>query len=210
MLLTIDIGNTNVTVGLYDGDTLGPRWRLATEHHRMPDEYGILLVNLFEHAGRRPTDVQGIALASVVPPLTGTFVTVCEDYFGRSPFVVDAGVKTGVRIKYDDPKQVGADRVVDAAAVQKLYGGPAWEPPSPLTLFRRRATTWAAPSRPASALPPTRSSSTPPSCPGWTFRCRPPQSDATPCTRSNRACFSAMSAWWKAWWRAFGVSWGHR
>jgi type III pantothenate kinase len=125
MLLTIDIGNTNVTVGLYDGDTLGPRWRLATEHHRMPDEYGILLVNLFEHAGRRPTDVQGIALASVVPPLTGTFVTVCEDYFGRSPFVVDAGVKTGVRIKYDDPKQVGADRVVDAAAVQKLYGGPA-------------------------------------------------------------------------------------
>jgi len=125
MLLTIDIGNTNVTLGLYDGDTLGPRWRLATEHNHMPDEYGILLVNLFQHVGRTPADVQGIALASVVPPLTGTFVSVCENYFGQSPFVVDAGVKTGVRIKYDDPKQVGADRVVDAAAVQKLYGGPA-------------------------------------------------------------------------------------
>lgn len=125
MLLTIDIGNTNVTLGLYDGDTLGPRWRLATEQHRMPDEYGILLFSLFQHAGRTPADVHGIALASVVPPLTGTFVGVCETYFGQVPFVVDAGVKTGVRIKYDDPKQVGADRVVDAAAVQKLYGGPA-------------------------------------------------------------------------------------
>jgi len=125
MLLTIDVGNTNVTLGLYDGDTLGPRWRLATEQHRMADEYGILLVNLFQHAGRSPADVQGIALASVVPPLTCTFVAVCENYFGQAPFVIDAGVKTGVRIKYDDPKQVGADRVVDAAAVQKLYGGPA-------------------------------------------------------------------------------------
>jgi type III pantothenate kinase len=125
MLLTIDIGNTNVTLGLYDGDTLGPRWRLATDHNRMADEYGILLVNLFQHAGYRPEQVHGIALASVVPPLTGTFVAVCENYFGQSPFVIDAGVKTGVRIQYDDPKQVGADRVVDAAAVQKLYGGPA-------------------------------------------------------------------------------------
>jgi type III pantothenate kinase len=125
MLLTIDIGNTNVTLGLYDGDVLGPRWRLATEHNRMPDEYGILLFNLLTHAGRATGDVHGIALASVVPPLTGTFVTVCRDYFGQAPFVVDAGVKTGVRIKYDDPKAVGADRVVDAAAVQKLYGGPA-------------------------------------------------------------------------------------
>ncbi len=125
MLLTIDIGNTNITLGLYDGDVLGPRWRLATEHNRMPDEYGILLLHLLQHSGRGPADVHGIALASVVPPLTGTFLTACEAYFGRLPFVVDAGVKTGVRIKYDDPKQVGADRVVDAAAVQKLYGGPA-------------------------------------------------------------------------------------
>jgi type III pantothenate kinase len=125
MLLTIDIGNTNVTLGLYDGNMLGPRWRLATEQHRMADEYGILLVSLFQHAGVQPAEVQGIALASVVPPLTGTFVSVCQDYFGQAPFVIDAGVQTGVRIKYDDPKAVGADRVVDAAAVQKLYGGPA-------------------------------------------------------------------------------------
>jgi type III pantothenate kinase len=125
MLLTIDIGNTNITLGLYDGDVLGPRWRLATEHNRMSDEYGIMLINLFQHAGVQPAQVHGIAVASVVPPLTGTFQQACDKYLGRQPLVVDAGVKTGVRVRYDDPKGVGADRVVDAAAVQKLYGGPA-------------------------------------------------------------------------------------
>jgi type III pantothenate kinase len=125
MLLAIDVGNTNITLGLYEGDTLGPRWRLATEHNRMSDEYGIMLVSLFQHAGVAPGDVHGIALASVVPPLTSTFQQACEKYLGQAPLVVDAGVKTGVRVKYDDPKGVGADRVVDAAAVQKLYGGPA-------------------------------------------------------------------------------------
>lgn len=125
MFLAIDIGNTNVTLGLYTGEALGPRWRLATDHHRMSDEYGIMLINLLQHAGYAAADVTAIALASVVPPLTGTFVQACEAYLRRAPLVVDAGVKTGVRVKYDDPKQVGADRVVDAAAVQKLYGGPA-------------------------------------------------------------------------------------
>jgi type III pantothenate kinase len=125
MLLAIDVGNTNITLGLYDGDTLGPRWRLATDHNRMPDEYGITLINLFQHAGVTAKDVHAIAMASVVPPLTGTFEQACEKYLGQKPLVVDAGVKTGVRVRYDDPKQVGADRVVDAAAVHKLYGGPA-------------------------------------------------------------------------------------
>ena len=126
MLLAIDVGNTNITLGLYDdGGALGPRWRLATEHNRMSDEYGIMLISLFQHAGVTAGDVDGIAMASVVPPLTSTFQQACEKYLGQPPLVVDAGVKTGVRVKYDDPKGVGADRVVDAAAVQKLYGGPA-------------------------------------------------------------------------------------
>ncbi|MCC7357977.1 MAG: type III pantothenate kinase [Anaerolineales bacterium] len=125
MLLTIDIGNTNVTLGLYQGEALGPRWRLATDHHKLADEYGILLTSLLAHAKLEASAVQGIAVASVVPPLTGVFVQACESFLGQTPFVVDAGVKTGVRIRYDDPKTVGADRVVDAAAVQKLYGGPA-------------------------------------------------------------------------------------
>jgi len=125
MLFAIDIGNTNITLGLYEGDKLGPRWRLATSNDRMPDEYGILVVNLFRHAGIDVKDVSAIAMASVVPPLTGTFEQACVQYLGLAPLVVDAGTKTGVRVRYEDPKQVGADRVVDAAAVQKLYGGPA-------------------------------------------------------------------------------------
>ena len=125
MLLAIDIGNTNVTLGVYAAQNLKSHWRLATDHHRMPDEYGIALAGLLQHAGLALNNIDAIVIASVVPPLTSTFVQACETYLGRTPLVVDAGVKTGVRVKYDDPKQVGADRVVDAAAAYKLYGGPA-------------------------------------------------------------------------------------
>jgi type III pantothenate kinase len=125
MLLTIDIGNTNVTLGLYEGEELGPRWRLATRHEQMPDEYGIDFLAMVRHAGFEPEDITGICMASVVPPLTGKIIEACQTYFGKEPLVVDAGTKTGVRIRYEDPKAVGADRIVDAAAVQRLYGGPA-------------------------------------------------------------------------------------
>jgi type III pantothenate kinase len=125
MLLTIDIGNTNITLGLYQGEEMAAAWRLGTAHERMPDEYGLQLLGLLSHVDVDPQKIDGIAMASVVPPLTGTFMQMCVKYIGRSPLVVDAGVKTGVRIRYEDPKAVGADRVVDAAAVQHLYGGPA-------------------------------------------------------------------------------------
>jgi type III pantothenate kinase len=125
MLLAIDVGNTNVTLGLYPDDTLGPRWRLATVHDRMPDEYGLQFLGLLNHVGCLPEDLSGICLASVVPPVTGKVVEACRMYLRREPLVVDAGVKTGVRVRYEDPRAVGADRIVDAAAVQRLYGGPA-------------------------------------------------------------------------------------
>lgn len=125
MFLAIDIGNTNIAFGLYQGKELGPRWRIRTIHEKMPDEYGVLMDQLFRHQGCRPDQVTGIAIASVVPPLTPVFVQACQDYLGQSPFIVDAGVRTGVRILYDNPREVGADRVVDAAAVRALYGTPA-------------------------------------------------------------------------------------
>ncbi len=125
MLLTIDIGNTNLTIGLYEGETLGSHWRLATDHNRMPDEYGLQLLGLLEHAGCAPDLLTGICLASVVPPLTGRVVQACREYLKQEPLVVDTGVKTGIRIQYEDPRQVGADRVADAVAVYRLYGGPA-------------------------------------------------------------------------------------
>ncbi len=125
MLLTIDIGNTNLTLGLYQDEILGPRWRLATVHERMPDEYGLQFLGLLQHSGNCPADLTGICLASVVPPLTGKIIEACQRFLGMDPLVVDAGVKTGVRIRYEDPRAVGADRIVDAAAVQALYKGPA-------------------------------------------------------------------------------------
>jgi type III pantothenate kinase len=125
MLLCVDVGNTNITLGLYDKDTLGPRWRIATSNQSMPDEYGLKFVGMFNNAGISVDELEGICLASVVPPLTGTIVEACRKYLQKDPLVIDAGVKTGVRVLYEDPKAVGADRIVDAAAVQQLYGGPA-------------------------------------------------------------------------------------
>jgi type III pantothenate kinase len=125
MLLCIDIGNTNITFGLYQSQDLGPRWRIRTIHEKMPDEYGILMDQLFRNRGYRPEAVTGVALASVVPPLTPIFEQACRDYLGQAPLVVDAGVRTGVSIRYSNPREVGADRVVDAAAVRALYSLPA-------------------------------------------------------------------------------------
>lgn len=125
MLLTIDIGNTNLTLGLYAGDQLGAHWRVATDHRRMSDEYGLQFLGLLQNANKSIADLTGIALASVVPALTGRIVQACEEYLKQKPFVVDTGVKTGVKVRYEDPKTVGADRICDAAAVMKLYGGPA-------------------------------------------------------------------------------------
>jgi type III pantothenate kinase len=125
MLLVIDIGNTNLTIGLYEGDNLGWHWRLATDHNRMPDEYGLQLLGLLQHAGHNFLDLTGISLSSVVPPLTGRVTQACREYLKREPLVVDTGVKTGIRIRYEDPKAVGADRICDAAAVIRHFGGPA-------------------------------------------------------------------------------------
>ena len=125
MLLTIDIGNTNITFGLYEGERLRPSWRIRTIHEKMPDEYGILMTQLFQHRGYQPQAVTGVAIASVVPPLTPVFQQACQDYVGQAPLVVDAGVRTGVQVRYENPREVGADRVVDAAAVRALYGVPA-------------------------------------------------------------------------------------
>lgn len=125
MLLVIDVGNTNLTLGIYGGETLGPRWRLATDHDRMPDEYGLQFLGLLSHADRSIDGLHGVCAASVVPQLTQRIVQACREYLKQDPLVVDTGVKTGIRIRYEDPKAVGADRVADAVAALRLYGGPA-------------------------------------------------------------------------------------
>src|SRR4030043_167799 len=123
MLLTVDIGNTNVNIGVFDGKKLKGTWKVATGVHRMPDEYASLLLNLFERHGTDASQITDAILCSVVPTLVGVFEEVCRRYLKVSPLVVESGVKTGVRICLDNPREVGADRVVNAVAAHQMYGG---------------------------------------------------------------------------------------
>ncbi len=125
MLLCIDIGNTNITLGLYAGSKPGPRWRLATTHERMPDEFGVQLLGLFTHKKIPLEKIDCAVIASVVPQLTERWVQVCQIYLECTPLIVDAETNTGVRILIDNPRSVGADRIVDVAAAHQIYGGPA-------------------------------------------------------------------------------------
>ncbi len=124
MLLVLDIGNTNVTVGIFDGEELRATWRLETDIHRMPDEYAAIMINLISHAGIDLKDIDEAAICSSVPPLVTTFSEVCRRYFNTRPLVVAAGIRTGIKVLYDNPREVGADRIADAVAAYKLYGGP--------------------------------------------------------------------------------------
>ena len=125
MLLCIDIGNTNITLGLFKEGSLGPRWRLATNYERMPDEFGIQLLGLFSHHEINIDQVKAGIIASVVPPLTEKWIQVCRSYLNIDLLSVDGAMNTGIELKVDEPTEVGADRIVDAVAAFQLYGGPA-------------------------------------------------------------------------------------
>jgi len=124
MLLTIDVGNTNTVLGVFDGAALRAHWRLTTRREQTADEYGILLRNLFAGSGLEPRAVDAVALASVVPPLTPVLVELSREYLGREPLVIGPGVKTGMPILYEPPGDVGADRIVNGVAAFAAYGGP--------------------------------------------------------------------------------------
>ncbi len=124
MLLAIDIGNTVTTLGLFEDKELRATWHMATNIHRMADEYAALLLNLLRHQDLDTSAVKQVALCSVVPPLTTTYKELFQQYFHISPLVVGAGVKTGVSIRMDNPREVGTDRIANAAAAHHLYKGP--------------------------------------------------------------------------------------
>ena len=124
MLLAIDIGNTNINLGVFKGEELRATWHMATGIHRVADEYAALLLTLMHHHNLKVSDIKEVAMCSVVPPLIATFGEFIQHYFHTSPLVVGAGVKTGVSIRMDNPREVGADRIVNAAAAHHLYGGP--------------------------------------------------------------------------------------
>jgi type III pantothenate kinase len=124
MLLAVDIGNTSISIGVFEGEKLRTSWRMATSIQHMADEYATFLLNILNHQGLYPSNITEIAMCSVVPPLITTFVDLSQRYFHVTPLVVGAGVKTGVRIRMDNPREVGSDRIADAAAAHHLYGGP--------------------------------------------------------------------------------------
>ncbi|MFC1994344.1 type III pantothenate kinase [Chloroflexota bacterium] len=124
MLLAIDIGNTNVVVGIFERDKLEATWHIATDVHKMADEYASILLNLLPLENLDFAQIDKAIISSVVPPLVATFEELCKRYLKVTPMLVGAGIKTGVHIRADNPKEVGADRVVNAAAAYKRYGGP--------------------------------------------------------------------------------------
>jgi type III pantothenate kinase len=124
MLLTLDVGNTIVTLGVYDGPKLLATWRFATDVEKLPDEYGVLILSLLQHEELDPAKVSEAIIACVVPDLEPVFDQVCRRYFKTAPLHVTTGIKTGLRILYDTPREVGADRVADAVAAIHIYGPP--------------------------------------------------------------------------------------
>ena len=126
MLLAIDVGNSNTVLGLYDGDKLLHDWRIRTEVDNTVDEYGMLILNLYRTArisSKSVRSVNGIIISCVAPPMLNILEPLCEKYFKIKPLIVGPGIKTGMPIYYDNPKEVGADRIVNAVAAREKYKG---------------------------------------------------------------------------------------
>ncbi|RLB78006.1 MAG: type III pantothenate kinase [Deltaproteobacteria bacterium] len=116
MLLVIDIGNSNTVLGIYSGKTLKNNWRIGTDKDRTVDEYAMLISSLFQLSGVQFTDLDDVIVSSVVPPMLATIEGLCQQYFELTPYIVGPGMKTGMPIQYDNPREVGADRIVNAIA----------------------------------------------------------------------------------------------
>jgi type III pantothenate kinase len=125
MLLALDVGNSNVTIGAFEGDRLLERWRLRTSHEQTADEWGVLIRNLFLFAGLDLKQIDGIIIASVVPPLNGSLAAAAERYFQQRPVFVNHDTDTGLKIRYDNPLEIGADRIVNSVAAWERFHGPA-------------------------------------------------------------------------------------
>ncbi len=124
MLLTVDVGNTNTVLGVFDGEALVAHWRLTTARDQTVDEYGILTRNLFTLAPLEPRAIDGVIISSVVPPLNSTLAEMARRYFASEALFVEPGIKTGMPILYENPQEVGADRIVNSVAAYEKYGGP--------------------------------------------------------------------------------------
>ena len=124
MILTLDIGNTNIKTALFEGMEMRQYWRISTDRQRSSDELGLLLMNLLQYNRIDRSQIDGIMMSSVVPQINFTVEHMCRNYFGIEPMKIEPGVKTGINIKYENPRELGADRIANAVAAYELYGGP--------------------------------------------------------------------------------------
>ena len=124
MLFVMDIGNTNIAMGIYQGNNFKHCWRISTDTNKTSDELGVLLNQLFEYKGVSFKDINAVVISSVVPTIMSDMETMCEEYIGLKPLIIGPDIKTGLVIKFDNPKEVGADRIVNAVAAIEKYGAP--------------------------------------------------------------------------------------
>lgn len=124
MIFIMDVGNTNIKTALFEGAEMKQYWRVSTNRVYTSDEYGMILNGLFRHAGLEMSCVEGVIMSSVVPTINFTLEHMCKDYFGLTPMVVAPGIKTGINLKYENPRELGSDRIANAVAAQAEYGGP--------------------------------------------------------------------------------------
>ena len=124
MILTLDIGNTNIKTALFDDMEMRRYWRISTDRQRSSDELGILMMNLLQYNNIAPDEIEGIMMSSVVPQINFTVEHMCRNYFGIEPLKIGPGVKTGINIRYENPRELGSDRIANAVAAYELYGGP--------------------------------------------------------------------------------------
>ncbi len=124
MILVFDVGNTSIVLGIFAAQELIVSWRIGTDRRRTADDLGMLVKNLFDFRGLAFEQIEAVVISSVVPPLTPILIEMCRRYFKKEPLVVGPGVKTGMRIRYENPREVGADRIVNAVAAYDRYGGP--------------------------------------------------------------------------------------
>jgi len=125
MLLTLDVSNTTIKAGVFRKDKLLADWCFATERHKLADEYAMLLLSLFQASGVPASEVTGVSISCVVPPLRSVFDQIAHQYLHVDPIIIGPGIKTGIKLAVDNPREVGSDRVVNALATHRLYGGPA-------------------------------------------------------------------------------------
>ncbi len=124
VIFVLDVGNTNTVLGVYEGEKLKHHWRIETNRNKTEDEYGMIIKNLFQYDGLQFEQIEGVIISSVVPPIMAALERMCEKYFHVKPLVVGPGVKNGLNIKYENPREVGADRIVNAVAAIHEYGSP--------------------------------------------------------------------------------------